>query len=50
MRTTKEIIEDLEALTETAGQDDQSYSRHQEFQSLMDELSEALKKYGKKTR
>ena len=50
MRTTKEIIEDLEALTETARQDDESWSRHEEFQRLMDELSEALKKYGKTTR
>lgn len=50
MRTVKEIIEDLEALTETAKVDDASHSRHQEFQSLMDELQEALKKYGKKTR
>jgi len=50
MRTIKEIILEMEALTETARVDDASHSRHQEFQRLMDELQEALKKYGTQKR
>lgn len=43
MRTIKAIIEDIEALTESAKLDDQKHQRHTKLQELLAELSEKLK-------
>jgi len=43
MRTIKQIIEDIEKLTESAQVDSKSHSRHNKLQVLLQELSETLK-------
>ena len=43
MRTIKQIIEDIEELTESARQDTASESRHERLQLLLAELSDKLK-------
>lgn len=43
MRTIKQIIEDIEALTESAKLDDEKHQRHNQLQELFEELSDKLK-------
>lgn len=52
MRTINDIIEDIEALTESAQVDSKSHSRHEEFLKLLEELRQTIKEKldGKTTR